>query len=115
MIEIDKELLTRLKLEYNYYLMAHEKHITTLKTTILSLEQLNLTQLDHFFKRTHVNSDDKPYSCQMCGTKFGTDKSLKSHLKIKHQIQLGKKRNKKEIEIETEIEEPEKDGMVMFD
>lgn len=118
MIEIDKELLTRLKLEYNYYMMSHEKHISGIRNNLLALENLSLTQLDHFFKRTHINSEDKPYSCQMCGTKFGTDKSLKSHLKIKHKIQLGKKRNKKEIkEIEEieEIVELDKDGMMTFD
>jgi hypothetical protein len=95
-LEIDKELLQRLKLEYTYYMISHEKHINSMKSNLLALENLSLKSLDHFFKRTHLNSEDKPYSCQMCGTKFGTDKSLKSHLKIKHQIQLGKKRNKKD-------------------
>jgi len=94
-IEIDKELLQRLKLEYNYFLITHTKHINLIKGNIISLEKLALNQLDHFFKRTHINSNDKPYSCQLCGTKFGTDKSLKTHLKLKHQIQLFNKKNKK--------------------
>lgn len=91
-IEIDKELLQRLKLEYNYFLVLHTKHLTTIKNTVTSLEKLTLTQLDHFFKRTHISALDKPYSCQLCGTQFGTDKSLKSHLKLKHDIQLAKKK-----------------------
>ena len=117
MIEIDKELLTRLKLEYNYYMISHKKYINSMRSNLLSLEQLSLTQLDHFFKRTHINSEDKAYSCQMCGTKFGTDKSLKSHLKSKHDIQLCKKRNKKEIkEVEEQVEEQvEENGYLTFD
>jgi hypothetical protein len=117
-IEIDKELLTRLKLEYNYFVTIRHKHLEGIKSNTIALEKLDLIQLDHFFKRTHINSEDKPYSCQMCGTKFGTDKSLKSHLKIKHKIQLGKKRNKKEIKEEKEdnVDNLEvDDGMVTFD
>ena len=110
-IEIDKELLQRLKLEYSYFLTMHNKYISSMKSNIISLEKLQLIQLDHFFKRTHINSDDKPYGCQLCGTKFGTDKSLKSHLKIKHQIQLGKTRNKKI----KEVEEEENNGLMKFD
>lgn len=94
-IEMDKELLQRLKLEYNYFVTIRRKHLDSIKSNAIALEKLELNQLDHFFKRTHISVDDKPYSCQLCGTKFGTDKSLKSHLKIKHQIQIGKKRNKK--------------------
>lgn len=102
-IEIDKELLQRLKIEYNYFLTTQNKHINAIKNNILCLEKLTLTQLDHFFKRTHLNSDDKPYSCQLCGTKFGTNKSLKTHLKIKHNIQLAKTRKIKDEIIDNDI------------
>jgi hypothetical protein len=91
-IQIDKELLQRLKLEYNYFLISHTKLINSIKFNLIALEKLGLNQLDHFFKRTHINSNDKPYSCQLCGTMFGTDKSLKCHLKLKHAIQLSKTR-----------------------
>lgn len=121
-IEIDKELLQRLKLEYNYFVTIRHKHLESIKASTIALEKLELIQLDHFFKRTHINSEDKPYSCQMCGTKFGTDKSLKSHLKIKHNVQIGKKRNKnKDKETETEIcdkiegKDEDEDGMMTFD
>lgn len=117
-IEIDKELLQRLKLEYNYFVTIRGKHLDSIKSNAIALEKLELIQLDHFFKRTHISADDKPYSCQLCGTKFGTDKSLKSHLKIKHQIQLGKKRNKKiKDDEEDECEEPDiiVDGNITFD
>jgi hypothetical protein len=93
-IELDKNLFHQLKLEYNYYLSAHTKYINSIKNNIIALENLELTHLEHFFKRTHINQDLKPYNCQLCGTKFGTDKSLKCHLKLKHQIQLTKPRNK---------------------
>lgn len=120
-IEIDKELLQRLKLEYNYFVTRRHKHLECIKSNAISLEKLDLIQLDHFFKRTHISSDDKPYSCQLCGTKFGTDKSLKSHLKIKHQIQIGKKRNKKvkenvDVDIDDDIDiEVQVDGNITFD
>lgn len=115
-IELDKELLQRLKIEYNYYLTMHNKYINSIKGNIMSLEKLQLIQLDHFFKRTHINSDDKPYGCQLCGTKFGTDKSLKSHLKIKHQIQLGKTRNKKVNDNENDNNKnSEINGLITFD
>lgn len=111
-IEIDKELLQRLKIEYNYFLVSHAKHINSIKNNVVALEKLTLIQLDHFFKRTHINTDDKPYSCQLCGTKFGTDKSLKTHLKLKHQIQLFNKKTKKE---EKEHEEQKDDvGIIKF-
>jgi hypothetical protein len=113
-IEIDKDLLQKLKLEYSYFLTMHNKYLSSMKGNIMSLEKLQLIQLDHFFKRTHINSEDKPYGCQLCGTKFGTDKSLKSHLKIKHQIQLGKTRNKKIKETEDENED-ENNGLMKFD
>lgn len=112
-IELDKDLFQRLKLEYSYFLTMHNKYLNSMKSNIISLEKLQLIQLDHFFKRTHINSDDKPYSCQLCGTKFGTDKSLKSHLKLKHNIQLGKSRNKK---VKEEPDEPEEvNGLITFD
>ena len=114
-IELDKELLQRLKIEYSYFLTMHNKYLNCIKGNIMSLEKLQLIQLDHFFKRTHINNDDKPYGCQLCGTKFGTDKSLKSHLKIKHQIQLGKTRNKKVIENVNDDDENKITGLMTFD
>ena len=115
-IELDKELLHRLKIEYSYFLTMHNKYLNSIKGNIMSLEKLQLIQLDHFFKRTHINTEDKPYGCQLCGTKFGTDKSLKSHLKIKHQIQLGKTRNKKVIEKDdNDDNKNEINGLMTFD
>ena len=117
-IELDKELLQRLKIEYSYFLTMHNKYLHSIKGNIMSLEKLQLIQLDHFFKRTHINTEDKPYGCQLCGTKFGTDKSLKSHLKIKHQIQLGKTRNKKVIENQNDDKNDENNkinGLMTFD
>jgi hypothetical protein len=101
-IEIDKELFQRLKLEYNYFLTTYNLHINSIKNNVIALEKLALVQLEHFFKRTHINSNDKPYSCQLCGTKFGSDKSLKSHLKLKHDIKITKDRKKKNKEKDNE-------------
>lgn len=108
-IEIDKELFLRLKLEYTHFLTTHSQYINSIKSNIMALEKLTFTQLDHFFKRTHINSDDKPYSCQLCGTKFGSDKTLKSHLKSKHEIQLAKTRRPKQLKEPEPEPEPELD------
>ena len=92
-IEINKELFQRLKTEYNFFLSNFQQHISCIKTNVMSLEKLAFVQLDQFFKRTTLTSDIKPFSCQLCGTGFNSDKTLKSHLKSKHEIQIGKKRD----------------------
>lgn len=97
-IEINKELFQRLKIEYNFFLSTFQQHLNSIKTNIISLEKLAFIQLDHFFKRTNLTNEIKPFSCQLCGTGFNSDKTLKSHLKTKHEIQLAKTRkSKKEI------------------
>ena len=94
-IEINKVLFQRLKIEYNFFLSTFQQHLNSIKTNIISLEKLAFVQLDHFFKRTNLTSDIKPFSCQLCGTTFSSDKTLKSHLKSKHLINLAKTRKEK--------------------
>ena len=93
-IELDKELFNRLKIEYNFFLSTFQQHIHNLKSNIMSLEKLTFVQLDHFFKRTNLNTDLKPFSCQLCGTGCSSDKTLKNHLKTKHDIILAPKTKK---------------------
>ena len=89
-IEINKELFQRLKIEYNFFLSTFQQHLNSIKTNIISLEKLAFIQLDHFFKRTNLTNEIKPFSCQLCGTGFNSDKTLKFHLKTKHEVQLAK-------------------------
>jgi len=116
-IEINRELFQRLKIEYNFFLSTFQQHLSSIKTNIMSLEKLAFVQLDHFFKRTNLTSEIKPFSCQLCGTGFNSDKTLKSHLKSKHEIILSKTRKPKEKKVEKEPEEnfEEKPEIITFD
>lgn len=109
-IELSKEMFHRLKIEYNYFLSTFQQHISAIKTNIVSLEKLAFIQLDQFFKRSNLNTEPKPFSCQLCATGFGSEKTLKNHLKVKHQINLAKPQKKgksKEVKIEEHlVEEP---------
>lgn len=124
-IEINRELFQRLKIEYNFFLSTFQQHLSSIKTNIMSLEKLAFVQLDHFFKRTNLTNEIKPFSCQLCGTGFNSDKTLKSHLKSKHEIILSKTRKPKEkkekveeikveeIKVEENLEE--KPEIITFD
>jgi hypothetical protein len=120
-IEINKELFQRLKIEYNFFLSTFQQHLSSIKTNIMSLEKLAFVQLDHFFKRTNLTSEIKPFSCQACGTPFSSDKTLKAHLKSKHDIILSKTRKPKKEKVEEKLEvEPveenlEKPEIITFD
>lgn len=114
-IEINRELFQRLKIEYNYFLSTFQQHLSSIKTNIMSLEKLAFVQLDHFFKRTNLTNEIKPFICQLCGTGFNSDKTLKAHLKSKHEIILSKTRKpkeKKEEKVEENLEKPE---IITFD
>lgn len=89
-IQLDQQLYQRLKLEYNFFLQTFNQHLDNIKQNVNALSQLTLSQLDHFFKRTTIatNSHNKPLSCHLCGTGCTTTKTLKKHLKDKHDITL---------------------------
>lgn len=99
-IKIDQQLFQRLKIEYTFFIQSFNKHLVIIKSNINSLEQLTLTQLDQFFKRTSMSSHLKPFSCPLCATGCSTDKALKRHLRDKHDV---KTIRKKEITEQTEI------------
>lgn len=106
-IEINKELFQRLKIEYNFFIRTFQQHLDSIKTNIISLEKLAFVQLDHFFKRTNLTNEIKPFICQLCGTGFNSDKTLKAHLKSKHEIILSKTRKPKEKKEVEETTPPE--------
>lgn len=93
-IEIDKELFERIKIEFNFYLQTFKQHISVIKQNITSLEQLAMNQLEQFFKRTNFN-DLKPFSCTSCGAGYGSAKALKKHMSDKHNIKVTAKRGKR--------------------
>jgi hypothetical protein len=86
-IEIDKELFERIKIEYNFYIQSFKQHLNIIKQNVNSLEQLAMVQLEQFFKRSNF-TDLKPFPCSSCGAGFGSAKTLKKHMKDKHNIQL---------------------------
>ena len=108
-IEIDKELFERIKIEYNFYIQSFKQHLSIIKQNVNSLEQLAMIQLEQFFKRSNFN-ELKPFSCSSCGAGFGSSKTLKKHMKDKHEINVTvtrKPRIKKEIKHQEEQEEQE--------
>jgi hypothetical protein len=84
-IQIDQQLYQRLKIEYNFFLQSFQQHLDNIKQNVNALSQLTLSQIDHFFKRTTLTTDQsKPFACHMCGTGCASTKALKKHLKDKH-------------------------------
>lgn len=86
-IEIDKELFERIKIEYNFFFSSFKQQLTIIKQNVNSLEQLAMSQLEQFFKRSNF-SELKPFSCPSCGSGFGSTKTLKKHIKDKHEFTL---------------------------
>lgn len=91
-IELDKELFERIKIEYNFYIQSFKQHLNIIKQNVNSLEQLAMVQLEQFFKRSNFD-DLKPFACTSCGAGFGSSKTLKKHMKDKHDIQFATKRH----------------------
>lgn len=86
-IEIDKQLFHRIKLEFNFFNQTLKQHLNIIKQNINSIEQLTMTQLEQFFKRSNFN-ELKPFSCSHCGTGYKTTKTLKKHMMDKHNVKL---------------------------
>lgn len=109
-IELDKELFERIKIEFNFYNQSFRQHLGIIKQNITSLEQLAMTQLEQFFKRSNFN-DLKPFSCASCGAGYGSAKTLKKHMADKHGIKITAKKSKKVKNEETDSvnENPEQD------
>jgi hypothetical protein len=93
-IELDKELFERIKIEFNFYNQSFKQHLSIIKQNIVSLEQLTMNQLEQFFKRSNFN-DLKPFSCSSCGAGYGSAKTLKKHMSDKHGIKVTAKKGKK--------------------
>jgi hypothetical protein len=93
-IEIDKELFERIKIEFNFYNQTFKQHLNIIKQNITSLEQLAMVQLEQFFKRSNFN-ELKPFSCSSCGAGYGSSKTLKKHMIDKHGIKITSKKEKK--------------------
>jgi hypothetical protein len=93
-IELDKELFERIKIEFNFYNQSFRQHLSIIKQNIISLEQLTMNQLEQFFKRSNFN-DLKPFSCSSCGAGYGSAKTLKKHMSDKHGIKVTSKKGKK--------------------
>jgi hypothetical protein len=112
-IEIDKELFERIKIEFNFYNQSFKQHLNIIKQNINSLEQLNMHQLEQFFKRSNFN-DLKPFSCSSCGAGYGSAKTLKKHMSDKHNIkvttQRGKKKDKLQVKHSDEEQSDEDDN-----
>lgn len=115
-IELDKELFERIKIEFNFYNQSFRQHLSIIKQNIISLEQLTMNQLEQFFKRSNFN-DLKPFSCSSCGAGYGSAKTLKKHMADKHGIKVTSKKGKKPKtdEQENDEEDNEQDDTLQQD
>jgi hypothetical protein len=112
-ITLQTLLFERLKVEFMYFNQTLQTHLDAIKSSVASISQLGMTQLDQFFKRSNFNSDLKPFSCPHCSTGCSSTKALNKHIQVKHGIKLTKDRKVKVPEPEpeetsetVEIEEP---------
>lgn len=96
-IQIDQQLYQRLKIEFNFFLQSFHQHLDNIKANVNALSSLSFSHLDNFFKRTSLSSDLKPFSCHLCATGCSSAKTLKKHLKDKHDIELVNKPPKSKL------------------
>jgi hypothetical protein len=94
-ITLQTQLFERLKVEFMYFNQTLQAHLDAIKSSVASISQLGMTQLDQFFKRTNFDSDLKPFSCPHCGTGCSSTKALNKHIQVKHGIKLTKDRKVK--------------------
>jgi hypothetical protein len=82
---VDKELFNSMKIEYNYFLQAFNQQILNIKTSINTLSQLHFNMIDQFFLRQANKIDaNKKLMCNICGSNYANDQTLKKHIKNKH-------------------------------
>jgi hypothetical protein len=87
-IQIDQQLYQRLKIEFNFFLQSFHQHLDNIKANVNALSSLTFSHLDNFFKRTSLHSELKPFSCHLCATGCSSAKTLKKHLKDKHDMEF---------------------------
>jgi hypothetical protein len=106
-ITLQTQLFERLKVEFMYFNQTLQTHLDAIKSSVASISQLGMTQLDQFFKRSNFDSDLKPFSCPHCGTGCSSTKTLNKHIQVKHGIKLTKDRKVKVIEVVEDVKVPE--------
>lgn len=87
-IMLERQLFERLKVEFTYFNQTLQTHLDAIKTSINSISQLSMSQLDNFFKRSNFNNELKKFSCTFCSTGFSSAKAMTKHMKIKHDFQV---------------------------
>jgi hypothetical protein len=109
-IMLERQLFERLKVEFTYFNQTLQTHLDAIRTSINSISQLSLTQLDNFFKRSNFSNELKKFSCTFCSTGFSSAKAMTKHMKIKHDFQVvttRKPRTKKEELEQEDSHEPD--------
>ena len=105
-IMLERQLFERLKVEFTYFNQTLQTHLDAIRTSINSISQLSLTQLDNFFKRSNFSNELKKFSCTFCSTGFSSAKAMTKHMKIKHDFQVVTTRKPRTKKEEPEQEEP---------
>lgn len=82
---IDKDFFNALKIEYNYFLQTFNQQLNIIKTSINTLSQLHFNMIEQFFSRQANTTDiKKQVICNICGSNYANNKTLKQHIKNKH-------------------------------
>ena len=122
-VEIMHKTFNALKIEYNGFMQTFRHHLDNIKTSVQSLQQLQLSLLDEFFKRKRVLKTEEKFICNICQRDFTTKRSLDRHYQTIHtqtsnkKSKKGKKGNVEKIEQQEkelnddEEEEEERDDM----
>lgn len=105
-ISISGEFFSSLKLEYDNFLRSFQHHLSIIKSSVNSLNDLHFTLVNDFFHRkssskaTNVLTQSQ-FMCEVCNKGFASKWSLKRHMVDNHEtvpieLQKRKPREKKE-------------------
>ena len=92
-VEINQKTFNALKIEYNSFMQTFRHHLDNIKMSVNSLQQLQFTLLDEFFKRKKVVNTEEVFKCSICEKSYTTKRSLDRHYQTIHVIKKEKKKN----------------------
>lgn len=96
-VEINQKTFNALKIEYNSFMQTFRHHLDNIKMSVNSLQQLQFTLLDEFFKRKKVVNTVEVFKCNICEKNYTTKRSLDRHYQTIHVIKKEKKKNADEV------------------
>lgn len=105
-VSISSDFFSALKLEYDNFLRSFQHHLTIIKTSVNSLNDLHFTLVNDFFHRKSSSKSGNlittpQFMCEICNKGFASKWSLKRHVVDNHdevpvELYSRKQREKKE-------------------